>query len=107
MKRALKLTALLIMTLSIAACGGGEPQQSDRSAPTEPQQTQAESTPDSAQEEATQGRVPADDEAAESEQGSTPEGKESSGLSVRTIEGEEVKLGGQGDVTALYFMAGW
>jgi predicted small lipoprotein YifL len=33
MKRALKLTALLIMTLSIAACGGGEPQQSDRLSP--------------------------------------------------------------------------
>jgi len=32
---------------------------------------------------------------------------ESSGLRVTTIEGEEVRLGGQGDVTALYFMAGW
>jgi predicted small lipoprotein YifL len=107
MKRALKLTVLLIMTLSIAACGGGEPQQSDRAAPTEPQQTRAESTPDSVQEEATQRRVPAGNEAAESEQGSTTESKESSGLSVRTIEGKEAMLGGQGDVTALFFMAGW
>jgi hypothetical protein len=107
MKRALKLTALLIMTLSTAACGGEEPQQSDRAAPTEPQRTQAKSTSDSVQEEATQGRVAADDEAAESERESVQEGKESSGLRVRTIEGEEVKLGGQGDVTALYFMAGW
>ncbi len=29
------------------------------------------------------------------------------GLSVTTIEGERVTLGGQGAVTALYFMAGW
>jgi hypothetical protein len=102
MARFLTLTTLLIMTLSIVACGGGKPQQSDRGAPTESRQTQAESTPDSVQEE-----TPADDEAAESEQRTTQEGDESSGLSVTTIEGEEFKLGGQGDVTALFFMAGW
>jgi len=39
--------------------------------------------------------------------GGEGEGGEAVGLSVTTIEGEQVNLGGQGDVTALYFMAGW
>lgn len=34
-------------------------------------------------------------------------GSEAAGPGATTIKGEEVKLGGQGDVTALYFMAGW
>ncbi|MCA1719365.1 MAG: hypothetical protein LC781_21930 [Actinobacteria bacterium] len=112
MKRSLMLTLLLATMLVVAACGGSETGQTKRSAPTQPRQTQAESAPQStpegtAREESTWQRVPADDEAAESEQRSTQEGEESPGLSVTTIEGEEVKLGGQGDVTALFFMAGW
>ncbi len=112
MNRFPTLTLLLTMMLAVAACGGSDTGQSERSAPTEPQQTQAESAAqnvpeETAREEATQEVTPADDEAVERAQGSTQEGEEFSGLSVTTIEGEEVKLGGQGDVTALFFMAGW
>jgi hypothetical protein len=112
MKRSLTLIPLLAAVLVVAACGGNDTGQSERSAPTEPRQGQAEPAPQSApeetaREEAARKGVPADKEAARSEQGSTQEDDESSGLSVTTIEGEEVKLGGQGDVTALYFMAGW
>jgi hypothetical protein len=107
MKRSLTLTLLLATMLAVAACGESETGQSGRSSPTEPQQTKAESTPDSVREEATQERVPADDEAGQSEPGSTRVDDESPGLSVTTLEGEQVNLGGQGAVTALYFMAGW
>ncbi len=112
MKRSLTLILPLATMLAVAACGGSDTGQAERSALTDTRQTQAESAAQSdpeetAQEESTQERVPAGDEAAESEQGPTQEGEESSGLSVTTIEGEEVKLGGQGDVTALFFMAGW
>ena len=103
------LIALLVTTLSIAACGASEPQQSGQAAPS--RETQATPAPQSAPEEtareATRKRAPANDEAARSAQGSTQEDDESSGLSVTTLEGEQVNLGGQGDVTALYFMAGW
>ena len=92
MKRSLTLIALLATMLVAAACGGSDTGGSD---PGEPRRTQA--TPD---------RQSAPEETAQSEQGSTPEDS-SSGLSVTTIEGEQVNLGGQGDVTALYFMAGW
>ena len=112
MKRFLTLTALLVTLFVIAACGGGGPQGSDRSVPSEPQQTQGESALQSAPEETAQEgsapkRSPAEDEAAVSTQESARRSEESSGLSVTTIEGEEVKLGAQGDVTALFFMAGW
>ncbi len=112
MRRFLALALLLATMLIVAACGGGDTGQSERPAPTEPRQGQAESAPQSApeetaQEEATQERVPADNEAGQSEQGSTQKDDEATGLSVTTLEGEQVNLGGQGDVTALYFMAGW
>ncbi len=109
MKRSLTLIALLATMLVVAACGGSDTGRSD---PVEPRRAQAESDQQSApeetaREEATRNRAPANDEAAQSEQGSTQEDPSSSGLSVTTIEGEQVNLGGQGDVTALYFMAGW
>ncbi len=112
MKRSLTLTLLLATMLAVAACGESETGQSGRSAPAEPQQTQAESAPQSAseetaREEATRKRVPANNEAAQSEQGSTQEDDEPPGLSVTTLDGAQINLGGQGDVTALYFMAGW
>jgi ABC-type glycerol-3-phosphate transport system substrate-binding protein len=112
MARFLTLTALLATMFVIAACGGGGYQGSERDAPSEPQQTQAESAPESvpeetAQEVPTPERAAAEDEAAKSTQETARRSEESSGLSVTTIEGEEVKLGAQGDVTALFFMAGW
>jgi predicted small lipoprotein YifL len=112
MARFLTLTALLVTMLVIAACGGGGPQGSEREAPSETKQTQAAPAQESVPEEASQGkhapeRSPAEDEAAKSAQENARRNEESSGLSVTTIEGEEVKLGAQGDVTALFFMAGW
>ena len=98
MPRFLTLTALLVTIFVVAACGGNEPQGSARDTPSEPQQTQAPPAPEGA---------PAEDEAAKSAQENARRSEESSGLSVTTIEGEEVKLGAQGDVTALFFMAGW
>jgi hypothetical protein len=94
MARFLTLTTLLAAIFVIAACGGGGPQGSERDAPAEPQQSQA-------------APAPAEDEAAESAQENARRSEESSGQSVTSIEGEEVKLGAQGDVTALFFMAGW
>ena len=105
MKSSLTSVLLLATMLAAAACSGTDTGRSERSVPTEPQRTQAESAQRSATEESTQHRVPA--EAADSEQGATREGGESSGLSVTTIEGEEVELAVKGDVTALFFMAGW
>ncbi|MBA3614997.1 MAG: hypothetical protein H0W52_02535 [Rubrobacteraceae bacterium] len=107
MKRSLTLTLLLATMFTFVACGGSETGQSGRSAPAEPQQTQAKPAAQSSSEESAGERVPADDEAAESKQGPAQEGDERAGLSVTTLEGEKVKLGGQGNVTALFFMAGW
>ena len=111
MKRSLTLIPLLATMLVVTACGGSDTGRSERADPVEPQRAQAESDQQSApeetaREEATRKRAPANDEAARSAQGSTQEDS-SSGLSVTTLEGEQVSLGGQGDVTALYFMAGW
>lgn len=108
MKRSLALIALLATMLGVAACGGSDTGRSD---PAEPRRTQAasdrQSAPqETAREQAARKGAPANDEAAQGEQGSTQEDP-SSGLSVTTIEGERVNLRGQGDVTALYFMAGW
>ncbi len=112
MERFLTLTALLVTMFVIAACGGGGSQGSERAAPSESQQTQAESALKSvpektAQEEPAPKRSPTEDEAAKSAQQNARRSEDSSGLSVATIEGEDVKLGAQGDVTALFFMAGW
>ena len=112
MKRSLTLIPLLATMLVVTACGGSDTGRSERADPAEPRRTQAASDQQSAsektaREEATRKRASANDEAARSEQGSTQEDDESSGLSVTTLEGERVSLGGQGDVTALYFMAGW
>ena len=112
MKRSLTLIPLLATMLVVAACGGSDTGRSGRADPVEPQRAQAESDRQSApekdaREDATRKRAPANDEAAQSAQGSTQEDHESSGLSVTTVEGERVNLGAQGDVTALYFMAGW
>jgi hypothetical protein len=83
------LLVLLVTALFIAACGGGE---ADRATPSEPRQPQEAPTPE---------RAPAEEAVPEGEQ------EEPAGLSVTTIQGEEVRFGGQGEVTALFFMAGW
>ena len=101
MSRLPTLIALLITTLSIAACGGGGPQQSGQ-APS--QETQSETQATSATQSATtENKAPEESVPSESARG----GSEDARLSVTTMEGEEVAVGGQGDVTALYFMAGW
>ena len=46
------------------------------------------------------GQAPPQEERAQGD-------SEAASLSVTTMEGEQVAVGGQGDVTALYFMAGW
>ena len=112
MKRSLTLMPLLATMLVVAACGGSDTGRSERADPVEPRRTQAASDQrsvpeETAREEATRKRAPASDEAAQGAQGSTQEDDESSGFGVTTLEGERVNLGGQGDVTALYFMAGW
>ena len=122
MKRSLTLIMFLAMMLVVAACGGSDAGRSERADPVEPRRAQAESDQQSAPEEtareeaarkeaarkeAARKGAPANDEDAQGEQGSTEEVDESSGLSVTTLQGEQVNLGGQGDVTALYFMAGW
>jgi len=117
MKRSLAPTVLLATMFVIAACSGGEPQDSEQATPSEPRQTRAASAPESVPEETAQEepapkespleKAPAEDEAAESERENPRGGEEAAGLSVTTIEGEEISLGGQGDVTAIFFMAGW
>ena len=107
MKRSLTLMALLVMALYAAACGGGGPQQAERAAPLQEKRA-APTTQGVANESAPQENTPA--EGAPRERARGGEGGEddgSSGFSVTTLEGERVNLGGQGDVTALYFMAGW
>ncbi len=106
MRRLPTLIALLVTTLSVAACGGSGPQQSGQAPPQETQaQTQATPATQSAprEETAPQESVPSESDPRQSTQG---EG-EGAGLSVTTLEGEQVTVGDQGEVTALYFMAGW
>lgn len=106
MKQTLTLVVLLATTLAVAACGGSGTDRVERSAPNEPQRTQAESAQHSVPEQTGTDEVPAD-EAAENQQESKQENNGPSGPSVTTLGGEVVRLGGQGDVTALFFMAGW
>ncbi len=105
MRRLTTLIALFITMLSIAACGGSGPQQSGQAAP--PQETQATPTTQSAPTEKNASEESAPSESAPQESAQGGEGSEAAGLSVTTLQGEQVSLGGQGDVTALFFMAGW
>ncbi|MDQ4106314.1 MAG: hypothetical protein M3157_03960 [Actinomycetota bacterium] len=87
MKQPLTLTLLVATMLVLTACGAGGTDQSEKSAPPEPR-TQETSAPESVTGEAVQEKT------------------DPTGLSVTTIKGEQVRLG-QGEVTALFFMAGW
>ena len=102
MRRLPTLIAILLTTLSVAACGGNGPQQSGQAAPEEKQAAPAtQSAP-------TEKNAPEESAASESAQEERAQGgSEDARLSVTTLEGEQVAVGGQGDVTALYFMAGW
>jgi hypothetical protein len=107
MARYLTLTAFLVAMFVIAACSGGGPQGSERAASSEPQQTQMGASSERVPEETAPERASAEDEAPKSAKEDARGGEGSSSLTVTTIEGEEVELGAQGDVTALFFMAGW
>ena len=98
MRRVLMLAVLLTMALTMAACGGSESQRSEEAPPEQGQTAPATQGAD------TEG-APVQSSKEERAQGA--EGGEAAGLSVTTLEGEQVAVGGQGDVTALYFMAGW
>lgn len=106
MKRLPELAILLTVTFSLAACGGGEARQSgqgdssdeQRAAPATQSAATNEANPDAATTEATA----AEDEAAQGERSG-----ESAGTSVTTLDGEQISIGGGGDATALFFMAGW
>lgn len=104
MKRLPALAALLVMAFLLAACGGGQAGQAPDPGeePTEP--ATEESAPKTSQ-EATGEVAPAESTAPEGERDG-PNG-DSGGYSVTTLDGEEVSLGGGGEVTALFFMAGW
>ncbi len=103
MRRLPTLIALLVTTLSIAACGGNGPQESGQAPP---QEEQAAPATQSAPSEKNAPEENAPSESASQEE-STQGGSEDARLSVTTLEGKQVAVGGQGDVTALYFMAGW
>lgn len=102
MKRLPELAILLTVTLSLAACGGteqsgqGDSSDGQRTSPATQSAATDETTPDATTEET------AEDEAAQGERGG-----ESAGTSVTTLDGEQVSIGGGGDATALFFMAGW
>ena len=100
MRRLSVLAVLLITALAVASCGGDESQRSEEAAPPE----QGRTAP-AAQGAATGGAPVQDTQEEGAQEGD--EGGEAGGLSVTTLEGEQVAVGGQGDVTALYFMAGW
>lgn len=105
MKRLPELAILLTVTFSLAACGGGEARQSgqgdssdeQRAAPATQSAATNEANPDAPTEE-----TAAEDEAAQGERSG-----ESAGTSVTTLDGEQISIGGGGDATALFFMAGW
>ena len=109
MKRPLTLTALLIIAFSVAACAGGEAQQAERAAPSQEKQT-ASATRSAAKDSAPRESAPQESgpkESASREGAQGGEGSEPAGISVTTLDGERTNLGVQGDVTSLYFMAGW
>lgn len=107
MNRLPALAVLLTMMFLLAACGGSggqsgqapEPEESQTEPPTE------ESVEETTREDSAPPEGTASEGAAlEDGQGSQ---EEASGYSVTTLEGEQVSLGGEDEVTALFFMAGW
>lgn len=99
MRRFLTLTVLLVTMFFVAACDGSESQRSEQAG--QPKEEQAAPVTQSTPEES------ATSEGAPQESAQGGGGSEAAGLSVTTLQGEQVSLGGQGEVTALYFMAGW
>ena len=99
MRRAMTLAMLLVTMFFVAACGGNETQRSEQGV--QPKEEQAAP--------ATQGSATSEGASQESAQGggNSEATSKAAGLSVTTLQGEQVSLGDQGEVTALYFMAGW
>lgn len=106
MKKLLTLT-LFLAVFALSACGTaeqGSEQPDEAAAPSEQTQAEAPAENDAAQpEEAPEDEAAPEDSAAE-EDGSE---ESASGPTATTIQGEEVSLGGNGEATALFFMAGW
>lgn len=98
---------LFLAAIFVAAgCGGADPQESESAASPESEQTQSTdegATEGSARKEPRQQGTPAE----QNGEASAREDAKSSGLIVTTIEGEKARIGEQGTVTALFFMAGW
>lgn len=118
MKRLRTLAILLVVTFSLAACGGdgaqqSEPADSPDSQRTEPTTGSAGTEPnaDDAVTENTDTEETAAEEDAAQEPVQGNRGEEASsgaaGTNVTTLDGEQVSVGGGGDATALFFMAGW
>ena len=98
MTRLFVLTVLSVVILSLASCGGGG-QQSGA-----PPEGNGAETPGEAPEEANPSGEDASD--VDTEQASSSTGGKD--FSVTTVEGKEFDLSEkQGEVVALYFMAGW
>ena len=104
MKRLPELAILLTVTFSLAACGGGEARQSGQGDSSDEQRA-APATQSAATDEANPGA--ATEESAEDEAAQGERSGESAGTSVTTLDGEQISIGGGGDATALFFMAGW
>ncbi len=120
MKKLLTMAVFLAVMFALAACGGGAGEGSGQpddggAAPSEPTQSESEdpANGDAPEEAASEDAAP-ENAAPENAGSANGDGDESaaaedarSGPSATTIDGEEVSLGGSGDVTALFFMAGW
>ncbi len=99
MTRVFVLTVLSVAVLSLAACGGGGQQSGAL-----PEGNGAETTAEAPEGAGSDGRDASGTDAKQAN--SSGEGSED--FSVTTLEGERFDLSEkQGEVVALYFMAGW
>ena len=111
MRRALTLTVLLATMFLVAACGGDETQRSEQGVQPKEEQaapTTVPATQSAPEESATsEGASQAVPQEGAQGGGDSEAASKAAGLSVTTLQGEQVSLGDQEEVTALYFMAGW
>ena len=111
MRRSLTLTILLATIFLVAACGGTESQRPEQGVQPKEEQAAPATAPatQSAPEESATSEGASQNVPQESTQGgeNSEVASKAADLSVTTLQGEQVSLGDQGEVTALYFMAGW